>query len=141
MKVRKKYKHFYNSNILEYPILRVTNNEKDVITNNLRNNFRSNGESLDRVTNFTNADQIITSENRCTVQRLFIYPVKSCGAYEITDSWNLNSTGLEYDREWMITTSSGTCLTQKHQVNLCLVKPVILIKEKIMELTYPGEND
>nr|XP_012223051.1 PREDICTED: molybdenum cofactor sulfurase 1 [Linepithema humile]XP_012223052.1 PREDICTED: molybdenum cofactor sulfurase 1 [Linepithema humile] len=138
VKVRKKYKHFYNSNILEYPVLRITNNEKDIISNNLRNNFHNNSEDPDRVTNSINADKIITSENKCTVQRLFIYPIKSCGAYEITDSWNLNSKGLEYDREWMIMTSSGTCLTQKHYVNLCLVKPIIFIKEKIMKLTYPG---
>ncbi|EGI67561.1 Molybdenum cofactor sulfurase 1 [Acromyrmex echinatior] len=69
---------------------------------------------------------------------LFIYPIKSCGAYEITDSWNLNSKGLEYDREWMIMTSSGTCLTQKHYTNLCLLKPIVVKKQKIMKLTYPG---
>ncbi|EFN72786.1 Molybdenum cofactor sulfurase [Camponotus floridanus] len=69
---------------------------------------------------------------------LFIYPIKSCGAYEIIDSWNLNAKGLEYDREWMIITSSGTCLTQKHHVNLCLLKPIIFKKQGIMKLTYPG---
>ncbi|GAB1859911.1 Molybdenum cofactor sulfurase [Camponotus japonicus] len=69
---------------------------------------------------------------------LFIYPIKSCGAYEIIDSWNLNAKGLEYDREWMIITSSGTCLTQKHHVNLCLLKPIIFKKQRIMKLTYPG---
>ncbi|KYN27886.1 Molybdenum cofactor sulfurase, partial [Trachymyrmex cornetzi] len=79
-----------------------------------------------------------TQINKCTLQRLFIYPIKSCGAYEITDSWNLNSKGLEYDKEWMIMTSSGTCLTQKYHTNLYLLKPVILRKQNIMRLTYPG---
>ncbi|XP_018404527.1 PREDICTED: molybdenum cofactor sulfurase [Cyphomyrmex costatus] len=74
----------------------------------------------------------------CILKRLFIYPIKSCGAHEITDSWNLNSKGLEFDKEWMIITSSGTCLTQKHHTNLYLLKPVILRKQNIMRLTYPG---
>ncbi|EGI67560.1 Molybdenum cofactor sulfurase 3 [Acromyrmex echinatior] len=46
--------------------------------------------------------------------------------------------GLEYDREWTIVTSSGTCLTQKYQTNLYLLKPIILRKQNIMRLTYPG---
>ncbi|XP_011156779.2 molybdenum cofactor sulfurase 3 [Solenopsis invicta] len=129
------YRHFYNTNILDYSIPRVTNNKKNIINNNLRNDFHYKSEkSFDRIINPINSNKI----NKCTLQRLFIYPIKSCGAYEITDSWNLNSKGLEYDREWMIMTSSGTCLTQKHHTNLCLLKPVILKKQKIMKLTYPG---
>ncbi|KYM94650.1 Molybdenum cofactor sulfurase 1 [Cyphomyrmex costatus] len=88
--------------------------------------------------NAINTSKINTQINKCILKRLFIYPIKSCGAHEITDSWNLNSKGLEFDREWMIMTSSGTCLTQKHHINLCLLKPVILRKENIMKLTYPG---
>ncbi|XP_029670318.1 molybdenum cofactor sulfurase 2 [Formica exsecta] len=134
IKVNQKYRHFHNSNILDYSIPCITNTEKNNTNTNLRNNCHNKNESNCVI----NPDRIITQVNKCTLQQLFIYPIKSCGAYEIIDSWNLNSKGLEYDREWMIITSSGTCLTQKHYVNLCLLKPIIFKKQGIMKLTYPG---
>lgn len=145
VKVSKKYKgkHFYNSNILEYATPSITNNNKNKMNNNISNNLHSNGENLNSVVNFINSDNMIKNNmqvNKCILHRLFIYPIKSCGAYEIKNLWNLNSKGLEYDREWMIVTSSGICLTQKHQTNLCLLRPVILMEENIMELSYPGTN-
>lgn len=134
MGIHKNYRDFYNSNILDYSIPCITNNEKTI------NNLQNKNESFDRNMNSINSNKINSRTNKCTLQRLFIYPIKSCGAYEIVDSWNLNSKGLEYDREWMIMTSSGTCLTQKHHTNLCLLKPVIFREQKIMKLTYPGNN-
>ena len=77
---------------------------------------------------------------KMTLARLFIYPVKSCAAYEITDSWLLAERGLQYDREWMIVTSAGVCLSQKQQVNLCLLQPKICKEENILMLNYPGKN-
>lgn len=138
MGIHKSYKHFHNSNILD-SIPYIINNDKNIINNNLQNNFHNKSERSDRIINSIN--KINTQINKCTLQRLFIYPIKSCGAYEITDSWNLNSKGLEYDREWMIMTLSGTCLTQKHHTNLCLLNPIILREQRIMKLTYPGNND
>jgi len=141
-KIHNKYTHLYdNSNISDNHIPRITNNEKNTASNNLRNHIHNGINNLNCVINPVNSDKIITRVNKCILQQLFIYPIKSCGAYEITDSWNLNAKGLEYDREWMIMTSSGVCLTQKHRVNLCLLKPVIFKQRKIMKLTYPGRND
>ncbi|KAF7994271.1 hypothetical protein HCN44_003361 [Aphidius gifuensis] len=76
--------------------------------------------------------------NELKLSRLFIYPIKSCGAWEIKKSWILNSKGLEYDREWMIMTSTGECLTQKHNVNLCKIKPTLCPDKNAMKLDYPG---
>ncbi|XP_032687894.1 molybdenum cofactor sulfurase 1 isoform X2 [Odontomachus brunneus] len=139
VKTAKKYKekHFYNSNILDQATINP-NNDKNNMNSNMRNNLHGKNENLNGIVSFVNFDKTIMRANKCILQRLFIYPIKSCGAYEIVDMWNLNSKGLEYDREWMIVTSSGICLTQKHQTNLCLLKPVILRKKNIMELSYPG---
>ncbi|XP_020287531.1 molybdenum cofactor sulfurase 3 [Pseudomyrmex gracilis] len=139
IKIRRKYGHFYKSNILDHPIRCLTSSKKDIARSTLQNNVRNESQNPDPIAYSINTDKIITqADNKCILRRLFVYPIKSCGAYEITDSWNLNSKGLEYDREWMIMSSSGTCLTQKHDVNLCLLKPVVLRDEKIMKLTYPG---
>ncbi|XP_014598699.1 PREDICTED: molybdenum cofactor sulfurase 1 isoform X1 [Polistes canadensis] len=78
------------------------------------------------------------SKSNIIIKKLFIYPIKSCSAFEITTSWTLNEKGLEYDREWMIMTSNGVCLTQKQQTNLCLIKPFICKETEVMKLTYPG---
>ena len=77
---------------------------------------------------------------RVRLESLFIYPIKSCAAFEINDSWILNSRGLQYDREWMIVTMTGVCLTQKQEVNLCLIKPYLHLNKNQMELTFPGED-
>ncbi|XP_024947071.1 molybdenum cofactor sulfurase 3 isoform X2 [Cephus cinctus] len=70
--------------------------------------------------------------------QLFVYPVKSCAAFEVLDSWTITPRGLQYDREWMIVTASGASYTQKHQSALCLIKPCIKEKENALELHYPG---
>ncbi|XP_078038329.1 molybdenum cofactor sulfurase [Augochlora pura] len=87
--------------------------------------------------NAANVDNNATTK-KCTLQELYIYPIKSCAAYQIKGSWSLNAKGLQYDREWMIVTSSGTCLTQKQNISLCLLRPVILKEKKTMHLNYPG---
>ncbi|XP_011301332.1 molybdenum cofactor sulfurase 3 [Fopius arisanus] len=75
---------------------------------------------------------------KLVLSKLYIYPVKSCAAFEILDSWELTGKGLSYDREWMIVNSSGVCLTQKQEVNLCLIKPSLCLQSMLMRLDYPG---
>lgn len=38
----------------------------------------------------------------------------------------------------MITTSAGACLTQKHNLNLCKIRPTINLNENTMKIDYPG---
>nr|XP_031838344.1 molybdenum cofactor sulfurase isoform X2 [Nomia melanderi] len=118
----------------------------DYIKHNGTNGVTSTLQSIkESVIHFMNSNQFFSpredssaTKKKCTLEQLYIYPIKSCGAYKVTGSWKLNSKGLQYDREWMIITSSGTCLTQKHLINLCLLKPTILTEKRIMELNYPG---
>ena len=84
--------------------------------------------------------EVLSKNERISLKYLFIYPIKSCAAFEINDSWVINSRGLQYDREWMIVTSTGICLTQKQEVNLCLIKPHLYLKRNEMKLTYPGKD-
>lgn len=72
-----------------------------------------------------------------TLSHLFLYPIKSCGRFSVSQ-WELSSTGLRYDREWMITTASGIVLTQKSDPRLCLIRPSIDLKEKKLILSYKG---
>nr|XP_003703471.2 PREDICTED: molybdenum cofactor sulfurase 1 isoform X1 [Megachile rotundata] len=111
--------------------------------NDTRNNTLQNIK--ESVSHFINDNRFLKlmvynniSKKECILEQLYIYPIKSCAAYRIAGSWNLNSKGLQYDREWMIVSSSGTCLTQKQHINLCLLKPIIDQERGIMQLNYPG---
>lgn len=117
-------------------------NDKKKIKQNI--NIRKN--TIELVTTKKNGKKLLMNKKRydCNMKnelklsRLFIYPIKSCGAWEIKKSWILNSKGLEYDREWMIMTATGKCLTQKHNVNLCKIKPTLCLDKNAMKLDYPG---
>lgn len=74
------------------------------------------------------------------VSRIFVYPIKSCGAYE-TDEWELEPYGFKYDRSWAVVSSSGVCMTQMEEPKLCLVKPYFDLKSGTMTLVYAENKD
>ncbi|XP_065363795.1 molybdenum cofactor sulfurase [Calliphora vicina] len=82
--------------------------------------------------------QHIPARLKPQLKEICIYPVKSCGAFKVTDSWPLTTTGFLYDRGWMIVDASGMAITQKHQTRLCLIKPIIHDQKGSMELTFTG---
>lgn len=70
------------------------------------------------------------------VTNICLYPVKSCGAFEVRD-WEICDTGLKFDREWMIVSESGVTVSQKREPKLCLIKPQIDLVRKCLILRYP----
>ncbi|XP_011177349.2 molybdenum cofactor sulfurase 3 [Zeugodacus cucurbitae] len=75
---------------------------------------------------------------RPQLKRICIYPIKSCGAFDITTAWPLTNSGFKYDRSWMIVDVNGMAITQKHFTRLCLIRPIVKLKEDILELRFPG---
>ncbi|XP_048859745.1 molybdenum cofactor sulfurase-like isoform X2 [Brienomyrus brachyistius] len=65
-----------------------------------------------------------TSNCERTLSRIFLYPVKSCAAIEVTQ-WAVGHLGLLYDRLWMVVNINGVCLSQKQEPRLCLIQPSI----------------
>ncbi|KAK3578357.1 hypothetical protein CHS0354_039070 [Potamilus streckersoni] len=78
-------------------------------------------------------------ENRY-LTNIFLYPVKSCGAFSVNE-WQLTDRGLLYDREWMIVSENGVALSQKREPKLCLLQPRIDLSDQILVLSYPGMPD
>lgn len=72
------------------------------------------------------------------LKQIFIYPIKSCAAFSIDESWELTSTGFKYDRQWMIVNPNGVCVTQKNDTRLCLIKPKINLNKKVLEMHFEG---
>ncbi|NWU97734.1 MOCOS sulfurase, partial [Upupa epops] len=72
-----------------------------------------------------------------TVTSIYLYPIKSCSAFEVTE-WPVGNQGLLYDRNWMIVNQNGVCLTQKQEPRLCLVYPSIDLKQNVMVIRAEG---
>lgn len=70
---------------------------------------------------------------------MYIYPVKSCGAVRM-ESWYIGPRGFLYDREWMVVTAAGVCLTQKQDSKLCLIQPNMDLRSRSLILQFPGES-
>ncbi|NXI47277.1 MOCOS sulfurase, partial [Galbula dea] len=72
-----------------------------------------------------------------TVTNIYLYPIKSCSAFEVTE-WPVGSQGLLYDRNWMVVNQNGVCITQKQEPRLCLVNPSVDLKKKLMIIQAEG---
>uniref|UniRef100_A0A182QIQ3 Molybdenum cofactor sulfurase n=1 Tax=Anopheles farauti TaxID=69004 RepID=A0A182QIQ3_9DIPT len=65
--------------------------------------------------------------DRPRLVQVCLYPVKSCGAYRVTDgSWPLSPTGLLYDRAFLIVDEHGAAMTQKKLPEMCRIRPTIV---------------
>ena len=75
------------------------------------------------------------SDITAQIQRLFIYPVKSCAGVELTES-PLCEFGLDLDRAWMVVDANGDFVTQREQPRMALIIPKLKANELI--LRAPG---
>lgn len=66
---------------------------------------------------------------------IHVYPVKSCGPFS-PKKWQINRSGLLYDRKWVIVNAAGAVLTQKREQRLCLFRPEIDLEKKLLTLRY-----
>lgn len=95
-------------------------------------------------------DKVENTDLEGKLEKIYLYPVKACGYYEVKTKWAVNSSGLSYDRQWMIVNKTGVVLTQKLEKKLCLIQPNFDFKRKKLTLCYrssgsaievPLEND
>lgn len=72
------------------------------------------------------------------LRNVYLYPVKSCAAFRVSDDWELCDKGLKFDRKWMVVNSANVCLTQKMHKRLCLIKPSIDLATNTLSLSSEG---
>ncbi|XP_067425987.1 molybdenum cofactor sulfurase [Emydura macquarii macquarii] len=72
-----------------------------------------------------------------TVTNIYLYPIKSCSAFEVSE-WPVGNQGLLYDRSWMVVNQNGVCISQKQEPRLCLVHPLIDLEQKILVIKAKG---
>uniref|UniRef100_A0A8C5C937 Molybdenum cofactor sulfurase n=1 Tax=Gadus morhua TaxID=8049 RepID=A0A8C5C937_GADMO len=76
-------------------------------------------------------------KNPYTLTHIYIYPVKSCAAFEVCD-WPLGASGLLFDRSWMVVNGHGVCLSQKREPRLCQILPRVELPLGQLSLSAPG---
>jgi hypothetical protein len=69
------------------------------------------------------------------IERLFVYPVKSCAGIELKEAV-LTETGLDLDRAWMVVDDKGEFVTQRELPRMALIQPRLKVHEVI--LRAPG---
>jgi uncharacterized protein YcbX len=58
------------------------------------------------------------------VDRLFVYPIKSCAGIEL-ETADLDDFGFRHDRRWMVVDPTGRFITQRQIPRMALVRPVL----------------
>lgn len=71
-----------------------------------------------------------------SVARLFLYPVKSLGGYEV-DGFELDQLGPRLDRRWMVLDSAGAFQTQRWRRRMALIAARLTPADGV-RLTAPG---
>lgn len=78
---------------------------------------------------------VSTPEITARIERLFVYPIKSCAGVELHEAV-LTETGLDLDRAWMVVDESGQFVTQRELPRMALIKPQVKLHEVV--LRAPG---
>lgn len=71
------------------------------------------------------------------IERLTIFPIKSCGSYEISAEWDVHAEGLAFDREWcVLRQGSNRVLSQKEYPKMALIKTRIDLENGFLHIKY-----
>ena len=65
-----------------------------------------------------------SADLQARIDQLWVYPVKSCAGIAVPEI-ALTSTGLRWDRQWMVVDSRGEFVTQRELPRMALVRPVL----------------
>ncbi|KAI9024729.1 molybdenum cofactor sulfurase [Hyaloraphidium curvatum] len=75
------------------------------------------------------------------LDKLTLYPIKSCAGQTVS-SWTIGSTGLAFDREWMVVDPrTEISLSQKRWPRMVLIRPSVDLVAGILRVTAPGMPD
>lgn len=72
------------------------------------------------------------------ISKLSIYPVKSLAGIDLNEA-KLITTGLEYDRQWMIIDDNGRFISQRQHPEMALIQPSL--KQGSLTLSQANKKD
>ncbi|KAF4636092.1 hypothetical protein G7Y89_g1988 [Cudoniella acicularis] len=77
------------------------------------------------------------------VESLTIYPIKSCGGFNIPrdTNWEVKPEGLAWDREWcLVHQGTAQALSQKRHPQMALIRPEIDFQKGMLRVRYANDN-
>lgn len=81
------------------------------------------------------------SPSNLFVESLTIYPIKSCGGFEVPSGvdWEVRKEGLAWDREWcLVHQGTGQALSQKRYPHMALIRPRLDFETGLLRVNYHG---
>lgn len=72
------------------------------------------------------------------LKQIYVYPVKSLAGFQVAQ-WQVDKTGLRYDRKWMLIDESGQFLSQRRLPKMALIKTRIHNNQLLLSTT--GQSD
>ena len=95
------------------------------------------------------ADSPMMDVDQCStaklhVESLTVYPVKSCGGWQVpyNTPWEVRKEGLAWDREWCIVhEGTGAALSQKRYPRMALIRPQLDFETGMLVLRQTGNPD
>ena len=88
------------------------------------------------------AIEVPSLQGQLYIEKLAIYPIKSCGAWPIPSNvlWDVRAEGLAWDREWcLVHQGTGAVLSQKRYPKMALIKPVLDLRNGMLRIRYNGQ--
>ncbi|KAL8714681.1 MAG: hypothetical protein Q9220_001630 [cf. Caloplaca sp. 1 TL-2023] len=76
------------------------------------------------------------------VEAMSIYPIKSCGAWDVPSSmdWEVRPEGLAWDREWCVVhRGTRAALSQKGFPRMALLRPDLDLETGVLRIGYRGQ--
>lgn len=82
------------------------------------------------------------TDGEAQIAQLWVFPVKSCAGVRVPAA-RLRSTGLEWDRSWMVVDDEGLFLSQREAPRMVLIRPAVLPDADggVLQLSAPGMPD
>lgn len=77
--------------------------------------------------------------NSINIEKIIIYPIKSCAGFEITSdylNYSISEKGIEYDRNYCLLDSYGKKLLAKKYPIIVLIKPEIDLINKLLIISF-----
>ncbi|WEW59498.1 molybdenum cofactor sulfurase family protein [Emydomyces testavorans] len=93
---------------------------------------------------FESSTTLDTAQAEFYIEKLCVYPIKSCGAFVIAggQEWEVRPEGLAWDREWcLIHLGTNKALSQKKYPKMALIRPVVDLKKGVLRVTCRTAGD
>ncbi|KXG54352.1 Pyridoxal phosphate-dependent transferase, major region, subdomain 1 [Penicillium griseofulvum] len=80
----------------------------------------------------------LPSPQSLRVHTLMVYPIEGCAAYTVPENkpWQVNSTGLQWDRQWcLVNLRTGSIVDKKEAPRILLIEPEIDFENGILRIS------